>query len=84
MQEEEEESTSFDGSYILTFKSFEVSSKRKENILTFDKQQLESCRSTDSVKPFSSKSGCSKSCTYKKTSSNGYIWNLIICLRINW
>lgn len=74
MEGKDEESASFDGSYILTFESFDVSLKRKESNIIFDKRRLESCRSTDRIKLFSSKSGCSKSCTeYKRTSSNGYI-----------
>lgn len=77
MEGKDEESTYISFNGALNFKSFEVSLKRKESILTFDQQRLELCKSTDRIKSFSSKSGCSKSCTkYKKTSSNGYIQSL--------
>ncbi|XP_018304264.1 uncharacterized protein [Mycetomoellerius zeteki] len=73
MEEKDKDLTSFDGSaYILTFESFEVSLKRKEDISVVDKRRLKFCKSTKKIKSSSFKGECSKSCTkYRKTSSNG-------------
>lgn len=77
MERKEKKSTAFDESvYILNFESSEMFLKKKKNIPIIENEQCsESCKPVRTIKSFSSKNGCSKSCTHYRENKDRY--NLI-------
>lgn len=75
MERKEEKLTAFDESvYIWNFESSEMFLKKKKSASIVKNEQCsESCKSAKRIKSFSSRSGCSKSCTHYRENKDRYI-----------
>lgn len=77
MEKREKKSTAFDESVcMLNFESSETFLKKKKNI-PIKNECSESCKSVGRIKSFSSRSGCSKSCTHYRENKDRYMHSLI-------
>lgn len=79
MDRKEKKSTTFDDSIcILNFESSEMFLKKKKNIPVIENEQCsESYKPVRTIKSFSSRNGCSKSCTHYREYKDRYTYSLM-------